>query len=76
MDIKKVEGIANNLLGNNDVNVKIISYYSTLDDRNIAFSRLLNVRKILLEKNVPTSQIMIMVLEDKTKSDVVDILFE
>ena len=75
-DVKKMEGVALKLAGQNDVNVKIVSYYSSIDDRNVAFSRLLNTRKVLLENNVPTSQIMIMVLEDKAKTNTVDVLFE
>ena len=76
-DEKKIAGIIPAVKANEDVIVKIISYYSANSDRNIAFSRLLNARKVLLEKDVPTSQIMIMVLEDEEantpKADTVEV---
>ncbi len=64
-DEKKIVNMIPALKANSDVIVKIISYYSETSGRNLAFSRLLNARKVLLEKDVPTSQIMIMVLEDE-----------
>ena len=67
-DEKKIAGIIPAVKANEDVIVKIISYYSADSGRNIAFSRLLNARKVLLEKDVPTSQIMIMVLEDEEEN--------
>ena len=76
-DEKKIAEIIPAVKANEDVIVKIISYYSANSDRNIAFSRLLNARKVLLEKDVPTSQIMIMVLEDEEtntpKADTVEV---
>ena len=67
-DEKKIADLIPSVKANEDVIVKIISYYSSNSGRNIAFSRLLNARKILLEKDVPTSQIMIMVLEDEDQN--------
>ncbi len=67
-DEKKIVDLIPSVKANEDVIVKIISYYSSNSGRNIAFSRLLNARKILLEKDVPTSQIMIMVLEDEDQN--------
>lgn len=64
--------------GNNpDTYFKIISYYDNPENRNVAFSRLLNTRKVLLDKGIKTSQTMIMVLEDDTKekSNTVEIAF-
>ena len=77
-DEKKIADMIPALKANTDVTAKIISYYSEKSGRNIAFSRLLNARKILLEKDVPTSQIMIMVLEDETnasKADTLEVFF-
>lgn len=68
-DEKKLLGVVPMVIANPDITMKIISYYSTSGSRNLAFSRLLNARKILLEKDVPTSQIMIMVLEDEEKNN-------
>ena len=76
-DEKKIADLVPALKSNEDVTVKIISYYSSNSGRNIAFSRLLNARSVLLEKDVPTSQIMIMVLEDEEantpKADTVEV---
>ena len=69
-DEKKFLNIVEDLKKNTDAMVKIVSYYSEYSGRNVAFSRLLNARKVLLEKDIPTSQIMIMVLEDETKNSV------
>ncbi|MBQ8660512.1 MAG: hypothetical protein IJ473_02945 [Alphaproteobacteria bacterium] len=78
-DEKKIADMIPAIKANSDVTVKIISYYSANSGRNIAFSRLLNARKVLLEKDVPTSQIMIMVLEDEEKkapkSDILEVFF-
>lgn len=78
-DEKKIADMIPAVKANADVTVKIISYYSEKTGRNIAFSRLLNARKILLEKDVPTSQIMIMVLEDEdvnaSKADTLEVFF-
>ena len=78
-DEKKIVGMIKGIKENPDTTVKIISYYSDATERNLAFSRLLNTRKILLEKDVPTSQIMIMVLEDEEKSspkaDIIELFF-
>ena len=78
-DEKKIADMIPAIKANSDVTVKIISYYSANSGRNIAFSRLLNARKVLLEKDVPTSQIMIMVLEDEEKnapkSDTLEVFF-
>ncbi|MDR2098649.1 MAG: hypothetical protein LBO78_01330 [Rickettsiales bacterium] len=77
-DEKSVAGIYDRIKDSPDATVKIISYYSVAPERNVAFSRLLNVRKILLDKNIPSSQIMIMVLEDdtpkSTKNNTVEIV--
>ncbi len=76
-DEKKMADLVPALKSNEDVTVKIISYYSSKSGRNVAFSRLLNARSVLLEKDVPTSQIMIMVLEDEDantpKADTVEV---
>ncbi|MGN0929930.1 MAG: hypothetical protein ACI4N3_04790 [Alphaproteobacteria bacterium] len=76
-DMKKITNSAEKNINNPDVYFKIISYYDNPENRNIAFSRLLNTRKILLDKGIKTSQTMIMVLEDDTKekSNTVEILF-
>ncbi len=78
-DEKKIANMIPALKANSDVIVKIISYYSETSGRNLAFSRLLNARKILLEKDVPTSQIIIMVLEDEEnntpKDNTVEVFF-
>lgn len=69
VDEKKLLGMVPMLVANPDMTLKVVSYYSASGNRNLAFSRLLNTRKILLEKEVPTSQIMIMVLEDEEKNN-------
>lgn len=69
-DNPSLSDIINKALKNSDITLKIVSYYVNSDNRNIAFSRLLNTRKVLLDKGVPTSQTMIMVLEDETPSKV------
>lgn len=76
-DIKKIVNSVENGVNNPNVYFKIISYYDNPENRNVAFSRLLNTRKILLDKGIKTSQTMIMVLEDNTKdkSNTVEILF-
>lgn len=66
-DEKKLEALVDDVKNNSESMLKIVSYYSAIDERNVAFSRLLNARKVLLERDVPTSQIMIMVLEDDDK---------
>lgn len=66
-DEKKLETLVDDVKNNSESMLKIVSYYSAIDERNVAFSRLLNARKVLLERDVPTSQIMIMVLEDDDK---------
>ena len=66
-DEKKLEALVDDVKNNSESLLKIVSYYSAIDERNVAFSRLLNARKVLLERDVPTSQIMIMVLEDDDK---------
>ena len=68
VDEERLSRMVPKILENPDISVKMISYYSVIGDRNVAFSRLLNARKVLLEKNVPTSQIMILVLEDEDQS--------
>lgn len=76
-DTNKILTSINKKLNNPETYFKIISYYDNPENRNIAFSRLLNTRKILLDKGVKTSQTMIMVLEDdtKNKSNTVEIIF-
>lgn len=77
---KDVNNILNSVgdnINNPEMYFKIISYYDNPENRNIAFSRLLNTRKILLDKGIKTSQTMIMVLEDETKkkANSVEIIF-
>lgn len=76
-DEKKLEALVDDVKNNSESMLKIVSYYSAIDERNVAFSRLLNARKVLLERDVPTSQIMIMVLEDddkvSPKSDTIEV---
>lgn len=78
-DVKKVSSLIQKAKDNQNSTLKIMSYYTNNTDRNIAFSRLLNTRKIFLDKGIPTSQTMIMVLEDEThnkdKTNSVEILF-
>lgn len=76
-DINKILTSIGKDINNSEMYFKIISYYDNPENRNIAFSRLLNTRKILLDKGVKTSQTMIMVLEDdtKNKSNTVEIIF-
>ena len=78
-DVKKVSSLVQKAKDNQNSTLKIMSYYTNNTDRNIAFSRLLNTRKIFLDKGIPTSQTMIMVLEDEThnkdKINSVEILF-
>ena len=66
IDSNILSGVIDRALKNADITLKLTSYYVNNDNRNVAFSRLLNTRKILLDKGVPTSQTMIMVLEDET----------
>lgn len=79
-DEKKLEALVDDVKNNSESMLKIVSYYSAIDGRNVAFSRLLNARKVLLERDVPTSQIMIMVLEDddkvSPKADTIEVFFE
>lgn len=79
-DEKKLEALVDDVKNNSESMLKIVSYYSAIDERNVAFSRLLNARKVLLERDVPTSQIMIMVLEDddkvSPKADTIEVFFE
>ena len=76
-DTNKILNSIGKDINNSEIYFKIISYYDNPENRNIAFSRLLNTRKILLDKGVKTSQTMIMVLEDdtKNKSNTVEIIF-
>ena len=76
-DIKKIENALVGKTKNSELYFKIISYYDNPENRNIAFSRLLNARNVLLDKGIQTSQTMIMVLEDdtKTKANSVEIMF-
>lgn len=80
VDEKKLEALVDDVKNNSESMLKIVSYYSAIDERNVAFSRLLNARKVLLERDVPTSQIMIMVLEDddkvSPKADTIEVFFE
>lgn len=76
-DVKKIEDALVGKSKNSELYFKIISYYDNPENRNIAFSRLLNARNVLLDKGIQTSQTMIMVLEDdtKTKANSVEIMF-
>ena len=59
-----------------DSNLKIISYNKDTENRGIAFTRLLNIRTFLLNKNVASSKIMIMVLENPSKNNLIEIFIE
>ncbi|MDR1477178.1 MAG: hypothetical protein LBI17_03565 [Rickettsiales bacterium] len=77
-DEKKVADLYATLGTSDDATIKIISYYSTAEERNRSFSRLLNTRKALLDRGMPSSRMIIMVLEDETadksKNNIVEII--
>ena len=75
-DKKKFNRLATTLQNDKDMIVKILSYYKEDAERDMAFSRLLNARKVLLENDVETSQIIIMVLQDNEKSNIIDVIVE
>ena len=75
-DEKKLSDIAKKSKNNEDTTFKIVSYYIDNANRNIAFSRLLNTRKVLLDNGITTSQTVIMVLEDETNGKVKENLVE
>ncbi len=58
--------------------LQIFSFYSGNDDRNTAFSRLLNVRKYFLDKNIDTSKIIIKVKEipNQNNSNIIRLYIE
>ena len=58
--------------------LQIFSFYSGNEDRNTAFSRLLNVRKYFLDKNIDTSKIIIKVKEipNQNNSNIIRLYIE
>lgn len=58
--------------GMDGYSLRLVSYYGG-DGRNVAFSRLLNIRKALLDGGMAASRMMILVEEDDRKNGTVEI---